>query len=120
MTAPSVPVPRTALQLGDFLTSMMLCAPDFSSLQRVVSYTVTYEMMLNAFREGLQQLPARNKSPEVVSLLAQCLAELDGATLLFEAGRKDEGRKRVVTAYGLFEDACRAMRKKKTPPAPAP
>lgn len=114
-----VPIPRTVSEMGDHVVGM-LSAPDFTGFQRVVNYTITYEMMLNAFQEGLRRMPGRNKSPEVISLLAECASALEQAGRLFAEGQIDAGKELTYAAYRFFGEARRAINKKKTPPTDTP
>ena len=97
-----VPMPKTTTEISDRFVVILVGAPEFKSLQKAVSYTITLDMMFGVLRAAVLGVESRCKSQDARLAYLESLEELALAHRHYQMGEIDLGRLRVQLAQHLF------------------
>lgn len=97
-----VPMPKTTTEISDRFVAVWMGAPEFSSLQKVVKYPLTLDMMLGVLRAAVAHVASRCKNEDAKAAYLESLDELARAFEHYRAGEVKMGRVRVQLARHLF------------------
>jgi hypothetical protein len=95
-------MPKTTTEISDRFVSIFLDAPEFASLQKVVRYPVTLDMMFGVLRVAVDGVATRCKGEDARTAYRASLDELDTALADYRAGHVALGTLRTQLAWHLF------------------
>jgi hypothetical protein len=97
-----VPMPKTTTEISDHFVCVQMDAPEFTSLQRAVTYPLTLEMMFGVLRAAVANAASRCRGEDARTAYVSSLGEIDLALDCYRAGHRKEGSLRVQLAQHLF------------------